>query len=136
MSSRFLVVLSLLLAVASCKREREREHGTTTITSAEIQQSTLASIDRIAGARCEREVACDHVGPARQHASFDTCRDLNRAEGRHRFAPDACPQGIEPGRVVDCVAAIERASCLDPVDAIERIEACRPGRLCPAGERP
>lgn len=133
LSLRIAPCLLLVLVLApACKREHERTSSTTT-SSADIQKLTSAAIDRMVSARCRREVTCKHVGPGQRHASVQTCEALNRAESNAALGLGSCPQGVDDGKVVDCVAAIEQAGCLDPVDAIVRVEACRPSKLCLSG---
>lgn len=91
---------------------------------------TESAIERMARARCGREVACDHVGAGRRHASIETCRSLNQSESAKELNPEACPGGIDQAQLVRCIGAIEEASCLDPVAAIVRVEDCRTNKLC------
>jgi hypothetical protein len=132
MLSRLFLVALLGSALLACKREHPAT-STTTTSSADVEKLTASAVDRIASARCRREVACEHVGPGRRHASVETCEALTRSESHAVLGLAACPNGVDQAKVVDCVAAIETASCLDPVDAIVRVEACRQDRLCLSG---
>jgi hypothetical protein len=125
-----------LVAVAGCKRDQKREAGTTSTTSAEVQKMTENAVEQIASARCQREVACDHVGRSMRHASIESCFDLNKSEYVKELNPQACPRGIDQNRLVDCIAATEQASCLDPIGAIVRVEECRASKLCLKGVGP
>lgn len=135
-----LVFCAFVIISSGCKRDRSREGaaatGMTTTTSAEVHQMTRAAVARMAGARCQREVACDHVGPGQRHESLQACQTLNRSETGQALDPDACPRGIDQAQLSDCIAAIESASCLDPISAIVRVEECRASRLCLRGEGP
>lgn len=126
----FACVALGLVAAASCKRDRARETGTTTTTSAEVKKMTESAVEQIASARCQREVACNHVGRSMRHASIESCFDLNKSEYVKELNPEACPRGIDQNRLVDCIAATEQASCLDPIGALVRVEECRSSSLC------
>jgi Family of unknown function (DUF6184) len=128
------------VAAAGCKRHEPgtgaaADAGVTTTTGAEVRIMTESATERMARARCSREVSCDHVGPGRRHASIETCRELNQSESRAELNPQACPGGIDQSQLVRCIAAMEQASCLDPVGAIVRDEECRTHKLCVKGER-
>jgi hypothetical protein len=117
-----------ILVSAGCKRDRTHEGasrftgvGATKTTSAEVQKMTESAVDRIASERCQREVACNHVGPSMRHASFESCLALEKSESVKELNPQACPRGIDQMKLVDCLAAIEGASCLDPIGAIVRV---------------
>ena len=125
-------IACVTLVAIGCKRDRgERERPpTTTTTSADLRAFTEAGIKRIAEARCAAEVSCDETRPARRHTSLEICKDLLASELKGELDEHRCPNGLEERRVTDCVSAIERTSCFDPIDMIERIEACRPRALC------
>jgi hypothetical protein len=132
----FSVALVGLVVANGCKRDRGHEVGTTTTTSVEVKKMTDNAVEQIASARCQREVSCDRVGRSMRHASIESCFDLNKAEYTRELNADACPRGIDQNRLVDCIAATEQASCLDPIGTLVRVEECRSSKLCLKGVGP
>jgi hypothetical protein len=136
---RFITLACVAIALSvtvGCKRDRGTPAvGTTTTSSAEVRKMTEDAVERIASAHCMREVACDHVGRSLHHASIERCYDLETAQSTKLLTPERCPHGVDQGQLVDCIAATENASCLDPIGTIERVEECKLSKLC-KGQRP
>lgn len=112
--------------------ERARERNTPrAVGGGPVKTTTAASaVARVAVARCDREVRCNRVGAKERYASRSECiakwesdrrEDLNRAE---------CPGGIDERQLESCVDSVQSESCGNPLDAIERLNACRTGKLC------
>ncbi|MBX3197123.1 MAG: hypothetical protein KF894_03115 [Labilithrix sp.] len=130
-----------MLASTACKRDRAADErassaSKTTTSSADVATLAQAASERIADARCRRAVACQEVGPARRHESFETCRGLYASEVLREVGPSACPRGLDESQVSRCAAAIERTGCLDPVGVLERLEDCRASKICLSAAAP
>ncbi|HVH43248.1 MAG TPA: DUF6184 family natural product biosynthesis lipoprotein [Labilithrix sp.] len=122
-----------LLVLCDCKRSRERDErsnaaGTTTVTSAELRDSVEAASHRLATARCEQEVSCAGLTRWTREANMTAC--LGRVKVETAKELEVCPRGIDQGGVVDCIAAIQRTSCDDPVSRLMQLEDCRTSKLC------
>jgi hypothetical protein len=132
---RFAGLLPLsLLALVSCKRSDDKpQEAMLTSASVDLVSTSIAS-DRIAAARCAREVMCASLGGIDQpFVSYEGCiRDVS---GRLRadIAEMRCPPVVERAGVEVCLREIGNESCGDAVDAIERIQACRTSTLCGRG---
>ncbi|MBX3222679.1 MAG: hypothetical protein KF795_19320 [Labilithrix sp.] len=131
----------LLVATAGCKRDRaDRDRAgaasTATTQSADVASMAKNASERVADARCRREVSCDHVGPSRRHESLETCRGLYAWDMARKLNAEACPRGIDEAQLTRCVASIDAAGCFDPVSVFERLEECRASKLCLAGVGP
>ena len=113
------------------RREEERARDHRAVGGGPVKTTTTSSaVGRIAVARCDREVHCNHVGAKERYPSRAECitkwesdqrDDLNRAE---------CPAGIDERELESCLDAVRTESCSNPLEAIERLNACRTGKLC------
>lgn len=133
---RVTLACSVALA-ASCQRERATPPspgndppGTTSLRSADVRASVDAAVDRIAAARCDREVTCDKIGGAKRYPSLEACQALMRTELHDGLSFETCPRGVNADKVADCVAANERADCYSPIDALVRLRECRASHIC------
>src|SRR5262245_44165912 len=65
------VLAAVIVAMAGCK------HGSgafgTTTTTAGNQVTDRDAVTRLANARCDREVACENVGPNKRFSDRDAC---------------------------------------------------------------
>jgi hypothetical protein len=105
--------------------------GTTTVTGANVGAvANDSAITRIVGARCERETSCRNVGADKRFASGDVCRQKLRAEMRDDLNANDCPKGIDAKELNECLEAIHKEDCNNPIDAISRVAACRTSDLC------
>lgn len=130
-----------LLAAPACKRDRAEDErasaaSKTTTSSADVASMAKATSERLAEARCRREVSCQQVGPSRRHESLEICRGLYASDVMREVGPSACPRGLDEAQVTRCVAAIDQAGCLDPVGTLERLEDCRASKLCLSAAAP
>lgn len=125
-----------LLAVLGCDRDRgrgvttrtEEQTGTATVTGAQV--ANTAAIDRVVAARCERESSCRNIGPDKQHATPQACTDKLRADMKDDLNTRDCPAGIDQKELNECLEAIRKEDCNNPIDTIGRLAACRTSDLC------
>jgi hypothetical protein len=131
-----------ILTTAACKQdraERERmpegrpgaptEPGKTTITGANVVNNQ-AAIDKIVGARCTREATCKNVGAGKKHADPQACTQKIKMEMREDLNTKECPHGIDQKELDECLEAIQKEDCNNPIDKISRLAACRTSDLC------
>jgi hypothetical protein len=132
--------IGVFLALAACNRDRATEKsdrmrgnepGTSTVTGANVPSiSNETAISRITEARCGREAACGGIGKDKHYISRDVCTEGVHASTKNDLNSQACPGGIEQMQLDKCVATIKAESCNNPIDAIERLAACRISDLC------
>ena len=118
----------LLPACHSERAEPEARVGTASVTSAFVRSSIDAAGIRIAFAHCDQEMSCDHSSTA--NSNVQTCRDLVQAETTERLDEKSCPSCVNTSKLDDCVGAVQRTSCYDPIGIYERIMSCRASKLC------
>jgi hypothetical protein len=144
---RLLVPALCLVAVAGCKSDRERarakmEHeregrGSTTVTGANVGSvPNESAIDRVVAARCAREATCNNIGSDKHYASRDICTQKIKADMRDDLTPKDCPRGIDPKELNDCLDAIHKEDCNNPLDMIGRLATCRTSNLCLKSDLP
>ncbi len=139
-----------ILAVVGCNREKERtttttggeqprveerpqvrEHeqpGTTTITGAKL--ANVAAVDKVVAARCEREATCKNVGVDKRYANAQVCSQKLHADMKEDLNAKECPHGIDQKELNECLEAIRKEDCNNPIDTIGRLAACRTSDLC------
>jgi hypothetical protein len=154
-----------LLALCACNRDRDRSYespkfseplkdypslgerelrnpneqdraGTTTLTGASSWIANVAAIDRLVASRCAREVSCSNVGPDKHFADGDACTREVRKKLNDELKTSACPNGIDGKELDECLDAIRKESCTNPVDTVSRLAACRTSELCLKIEAP
>ena len=135
LSARRLVLIACLgadvVGVCDCKRARKEEKpAMTTLTSAALRDSVEDASQRVASARCAQEVSCAHLTGWTREANMTACLDRVKVETARELGPEVCSRGIDHDRLIDCVAAIERTSCDDPVSRLMQLEDCRKNKLC------
>jgi Family of unknown function (DUF6184) len=114
--------------------EQDRS-GAATLTGASWIASESA-LDRIVASRCAREVSCSNVGPGRHFTSGEVCVREVRDRVRESLKKSACPSGIDGKELDECLDAIRSESCSSPLDAVNRLAACRTSELCLKTEAP
>lgn len=116
---------------APLDRANDKGVGTTTVTGANVgvvQNNT--AIERIVAARCEREATCNNVGSDKHYASRDVCTRDIRNDMRDDLNAKDCPAGIDQKELNECLQAIQKESCGNPLETISRLAACRTGDMC------
>lgn len=149
-----IIGVGCLLALVACKRdhvdregpvlgdrtsydnrkgtnEAEEKTGSTTITGANVGAvANDLAVQRIVAARCAREAACNNVGSDKHFVSHDVCVQEIRDKMRNDLKASECPKGIDAKELDDCMEAIHKESCNNPIDVISRLAACRTSGLC------
>jgi hypothetical protein len=121
-----------LLCAASCARNGEAPEsraGVTEITVARMIMNDDAAM-KLANARCEREDACDKVGAFRRFTSQDACVRELFAEAHAAVVPEACPAGVDEGRLSRCLAEIQSQPCEGLRATITEPASCSRDALC------
>jgi hypothetical protein len=89
-----------------------------------------ATVAKIAGARCEREMRCGRVGPNETFSSRESCVSKIQADKRGAADLNTCALGVNRDRLADCLNAIRDEDCGNALDVVTRLEACRSSNLC------
>jgi hypothetical protein len=111
--------------------DQDRGPGTTTLTGANVGVvENQAAIDRIVGARCERETSCNNVGPNKTHVNAQACTQKLKFDMREDLNAKDCPRGIDQKELNECLDDIRKEACNNPIDSISRMAACRTSDLC------
>lgn len=110
---------------------REQNVGQTTVTGANVGVVQNASaIERIVQARCEREATCNNVGTDKHFSNRDVCQREIRADMKDDLNAKDCPAGIDGKELGECLDAIHKESCGNPLETISRLAACRTSDMC------
>jgi len=88
--------------------------------------SALASI---AAARCDREIKCNNVGPNAKYKSRGDCIAEMLKDKRDDFSVQSCP-AVSQKKLGECLQELRAERCGSPIDAFNRLEMCRSGKLC------
>ena len=146
-----LLAIASVASLVACKSERidregDREQrfdrtraadaaaelvGTTTVTAGDL--ATLgneAAIGRIIKVRCDRETACNNVGPEKRYTNLDVCTRTLAVSMNEELRAGDCTHGINVPELDKCVEAIRTESCNDVVETLARIRACRASEIC------
>lgn len=115
--------------IGTTERDKERT-GSTTITGAHIGLANDASVQKIVAARCAREATCSNVGPNKRYVNKDVCTQKVRTDMKEDLNAKECPHGIDEKELNECLEAIQKEDCNNPIDIIGRLAACRTGDLC------
>jgi hypothetical protein len=103
----------------------------TPVGATNAQKNVDASIvTQLAAARCERERACNNVGPGDKYVSHEVCMDQMRGSLANDLNAYDCPRGIDREALERCSAAIRVEECSHPLDTLSRMEKCRTAALC------
>jgi hypothetical protein len=129
MNMRYGGATLLLLTGAlfiGCERGYESEPVLT--PAAGTTPAAERAIDAIAAARCDHEQRCNSIGPTAQYMTREHCMNVMRADGYDELG--VCRLGIDQREIQSCLAEIADQDCGDPIDRLERMAACRSGKLC------
>ena len=96
----------------------------------ENERRFSSSVARIAGARCDREVRCGHVGPNETFSSREACVSKNESEKRADINLDDCMLGVSQPGLSECLRAIRDEDCGNPLDTARLLKVCRSGNVC------
>jgi hypothetical protein len=92
--------------------------------------ASAAALDRIAGARCDREVRCGNIGSHGKYTSRQECMNKTRDDERDDISAKECPGGINERTLDECLQTLRTDDCGNSLDHIDRRNACRTSRLC------
>ncbi len=85
---------------------------------------------QLASARCDREAACDGIGPDQTYRSAGACLDLVRDALRFDLEALGCPT-MDDAEVRRCVVAMARQDCgARGAEALAHVEECAASALC------
>lgn len=117
--------------VAGCRDDRPRDVGTTTTTGASIQAvSNETAVARIVASRCARESACNNVGVDKKFQNPAGCTAKIRSDMKEDLNPKECALGVDQKPLDECLDAIRKEDCNNPIDTIQRLGACRTSAMC------
>lgn len=124
----WLVVCGVVVSVAAfgCKGEREPAAATTTTTAAVSHDDAVM---RLTTARCDREAACNNLGPGKKHADRDACMRETGQSTRGTLRADQCPQ-IDQSKLSDCLNDIKNERCGNVLDSLDTITSCTRSKVC------
>jgi hypothetical protein len=118
-----------LTLLAACGRGAVRGPEVASTTSVEIVGNEGA-VERITGARCDREFMCNNIGDGKKYDSRAACNNQIGHDNRATLNAEECPRGISEPDLSDCLHDIHEEKCGNPLDSISRLAACRKGKLC------
>lgn len=127
-TARALGIVSLLVVAVACQRGSETPGATTTTAARPVGSDEAAT--RITKARCDREVACNNVGPGKHYEDRGACTRELEHDARATLRADECPNGVDETRLSTCVLDIANERCGNPIDTAERMMSCRRAQLC------
>jgi len=116
-----------LLAVFACKNDRAP--SITSTTGAGIV-TTIDAVDHLTARRCDHEIDCNNVGLGKRYDDRGGCEREIAHDLQEELGPTTCGNGIREERFDECMAAIRKESCGNPLDGLSKIASCRPSRLC------
>ena len=88
------------------------------------------TVNQLARARCDREMACNNVGGGLKYATQDVCLDEVRGSIGHDLNSYSCPAGFDRELGEPCRVALRSAECGHPLDTLQRVDKCRTDALC------
>jgi hypothetical protein len=96
------------------------------------KQATVdtGTVDKLATARCNRELTCKNIGGGMKWASSDVCMNDFRGSIANELNSYTCPGGFDGSGVEHCMAALQNEECSHPLDTLQRLEKCRTEALC------
>jgi hypothetical protein len=137
-----IACLGVVLSAVACKGAKKNEPavvektGTSTITSSELRQSVDDASQSMAFAHCEREMSCSGLNSWTLQANKDECVARLKTETSKELSAESCPRGIDHANLVNCLAAIERTGCGDPIGGLIELQDCKKDKLCISANAP
>ena len=101
-----------------------------TAVRAPSRVDTPNAVVRVAAARCDREVACEHVGTGRAFGDRDECVNAIGHEVAAALPAEACPTGVDADRLSTCVAEAGARSCDADTASVEASPSCALEAMC------
>jgi hypothetical protein len=100
------------------------------VTNAQAPNFDRRTLDRLADARCDREVRCNNVGIGLQYATRGVCSQMAHGSLANDLNEYGCPRGLDASAVGRCLAAIRNQTCNQPLESISRLGPCGSGAMC------
>lgn len=92
--------------------------------------SVQAAVQSIVASRCSREARCNNIGTDHKYKSLAECKAKLGEERKDDLDLAECPRGIDKKELDECLAAIQKEDCNNPLDKLSRLAACRSSDLC------
>jgi len=132
------------LALGGCERDQkaygvDRDRGTKTAEPSQERRDTsgvrgsanfAGAVNSIAQARCAREEHCKNIGPDHKYKTKEACVSAVTKENADDLNAEECKGGIDQKELNDCIEAIHKEECNNPLDALGRLAACRTSAMC------
>jgi Family of unknown function (DUF6184) len=99
------------------------------VTSAQFEPDSVV-VERLAGARCNREQRCNDIGPDSAYATRQVCLQDIRGNISDDLNSFRCMSGVRGERLDGCAAALEREKCGPPFVTLARYGKCRAAATC------
>lgn len=144
MKSIHILSAVALVALAGCERKTNRIEPTIEEKTADRdlppKNDDLAvgggpialnnAVNKIAEARCDRELKCANIGADKRYADRASCTaDVKKSVGDDLNAED-CPAGVDMKELDECLVEAKNEDCNNPFDKVGRLAACRTSDLC------
>lgn len=145
MKSIHILPVVALIATAGCERKQERYEPLTIDEKRADRDLTpkgddLAvgggpiafnnAIDKLAEARCDRELKCGNVGADKKFADRMACTAAVKKSFADELNAEDCPAGIDSKELNECLHEARNEDCKNPFDKIGRLAACRTSDMC------
>jgi hypothetical protein len=88
------------------------------------------TVNRLAGARCDREQTCNKIGGGQTYATRAVCIDQMRGTMANELNSYNCPRGLDHDQIDRCLSAIRDEECDHPLDTLQRVDKCRTAAMC------
>jgi hypothetical protein len=115
------------LLLAACSTEHPV--SLTSTTSAGLVTNDDA-VNLLTARRCEREIDCKNVGDGKHYDDRGGCERELVHELQAELGSNACASGLREAKLDRCLKDIRGASCLAPLDRLDRVASCRTSQLC------
>lgn len=89
-----------------------------------------SAVDKIAEARCDREIKCGSVGTDKKWLDRTACSSSMKKSLNDELNADDCPEGIDTKELDECLHEARNENCKSPLDKISRVAACRTSDMC------
>jgi hypothetical protein len=88
------------------------------------------AVGRLARARCDRETACNRIGPSRAWKSQESCVAHQRELVGGDVSALACPRGVDGVQLGTCLNALRGQACDDRRGDLQILPECLANALC------
>jgi hypothetical protein len=98
-----------------------------------VQQGEVApaaAVQAIAQSRCSRELRCNNIGADHKYKTVAECTTKISADREQNLNVWDCPRGIDKKELDECLEAVMKEDCGNPLEALSRLAACRSSDLC------